>query len=100
MSEDEWITCRKADLAAALEKAITPLYTENVVVKDICQSALDLARSRVDVLEVIQGQNLLAREALRRLLDDNEHAKHDCGDDPSECPVAFARYVLRGPVKQ
>lgn len=100
MSEDDWLTIRKADLAEILTKAITPLYTENVVVKDICQQAIDLARDRTNVLEVVAAQNVLARMALQRLLNDNEHAKHNCGDSPEDCPVAFARYVLRGPVKQ
>ncbi len=101
MSEgEEWITCRSADLRTAIENAIQPLVLESQVVKDICQQALDMARNRTDVLEVVSAQNWLARHALKKLLDDNEHAKHNCGDSIDDCPVAYARYVLRGPVKQ
>jgi len=100
VSEEEWITCRTSDLKQVIANAIAPLFTENETVKTICQQALDVARDRSNVLEVVWAQNWLAREALKRLLDDNEHAKHSCGDPIDECPVAFARYVLRGPVKQ
>lgn len=100
MSDDEWITCRSADLRQVITNALEPLITESVVVKSICQQALDLARDRTNVLEIVNAQNNLARIALKQLLDDNEHAKHNCGDSPEDCPVAFARYVLRGPVKQ
>lgn len=101
MSDDaEWMTCRTADLSAAIEKAITPLVMESAVVKEVCQQALDLARDRTQVLEITHAQNVDLRTALIRLLEDTQHAKHNCGDSIEDCPVAFARFVLRGLVKQ
>lgn len=32
--------------------------------------------------------------ALRELLQDTQHAKHNCGDGPDLCPVARARELL------
>lgn len=98
---DEWIMVLSSDLQKAITDALTPVVQDANRVKVVCQQALDLARERTGVLEVVHAQNLALRIAVqRRLLDDTEHARHNCGDSPDECPVAFARMVMRGPVKQ
>lgn len=97
---DEIIVCRQSVLSKAIADAVGSIIAERNQVANVCQQALDVARERSGVLLVVHDQNTLLRTALMRLLDDTQHAKHNCGDSPDDCPVAFARMVLRGPVRQ
>lgn len=97
---DDIIVCSRAVLAKAIQDAIVPIVAERNQMGTMCQQAINLARDRSDVLKVIHDQNVDLRAALMRLLDSTEHAKHNCGDSVEDCPVAFARSVLRGPVRQ
>lgn len=96
---DEWIMVRSSDLQTITD-AIAPIMEDRKQIGIVCQQAIDLARNRTGVLEVVHAQNVTLQIAVQRLLDDTEHARHNCGDSPDECPVAFARMVMRGPVKQ
>lgn len=97
---DELIVCRQSVLAKAIQDAVAPIIADRYVVASLCQQALDLAHNRTDVIAVVRDENVQLRSALMRLLDSSEFAKHSCGDGPDACPVAFARSVLRGPVRQ
>lgn len=97
MSDDEgYVFCLKSDLAREIENAVRPIVEQTNLANQVCQQALDIARNRTGVLEVVYEQNLLLREAVTRFLEDYEPYK--CGDQ--NCPVEFGRRVLRGPVKQ
>lgn len=93
---DEYVFVKSSELKKAIADAVTPIVDQTNLAKQVCQQALDIARERTGVLEVIYDQNVKLREAVTRLIEDYE--PHSCGQPG--CPVEFARAVLRGPVKQ
>lgn len=97
MSDDEgYVFCLKSDLAREIGNAVRPIVEQTNLANQVCQQALDIAKERTGVLEVVYEQNVRLREAVIRLLEDYE--PHKCGQPG--CPVEFARAVIRGPVKQ
>lgn len=93
---DEYVFVKSSELKKAIADAVTPIVDQTNLANQVCQQALDIARNRTGVLEVVYEQNVRLREAVIRLLADVE--PHSCGQPG--CPVEFARAVIRGPVKQ
>lgn len=58
--------------------------------------AIDKQREEAaDRIETLTAEVERLREALKDLLEDTQHANHDCGDE-EWCPVIAARAALAG----
>ncbi len=47
-----------------------------------------------DYIDKLKTERAAYRLALKDLLEDNQHAGHECGDTPENCPVLRARETL------